>query len=198
MTGGTGASRRGVNKTAVTVHGGTHGGPRHHHSPPLRVVRPSLSLQRMTYGPLRGRTSFSGPFFAGQKGDPLRPEPERRVYGMSLQADRGDQRLDVTGKDTFSDPHSRPSVERDVGRPPRSRGPGHARLQNARLQNAIWRASALCPARSVNRPDERAESRAQGPCARGLRVLFPIDPHEHDQNDTCSARVRQNVYSRCP
>jgi len=50
--------------------------------------------------------AFSVPFLAGQKGDTLRPEPEGRLYGMSFQANRGDQRLDVTGKDTFSDLHS--------------------------------------------------------------------------------------------
>jgi len=38
------------------------------------------------------------------------PEPEGQGYGMSLQADRGDQqldgtRVDGTGKDTFADPH---------------------------------------------------------------------------------------------
>jgi len=49
-------------------------------------------------------TGFA-PFLAGQKGDTLRPEPESRLYGMSLRADWDDQRLDGTGKDTSFDPH---------------------------------------------------------------------------------------------
>ena len=57
--------RREGNKAAVTMHGGTHGGPRPLHRPFFRVARLSrslparktlsVSLQRMTYGPLRGR-----------------------------------------------------------------------------------------------------------------------------------------------
>jgi len=39
-------------------------------------------------------------FVRSKRGRP-RPEPDGRVYGMSLQADRGGQRSDVSGNDTF-------------------------------------------------------------------------------------------------
>jgi len=59
-----------------------------------------------------------------QKRGRPRPEPEGRLCGMSLQADRGDQRLDVPGldvpgKDTISDLHR--ALRRLIERPTDSR-----------------------------------------------------------------------------
>jgi len=68
MTGGTRASRRGGTQAAVPLHGGIHGGPRHLHRTSLRALNHSsrrktlsVSLQRMTCGPRRGRPSLSLP-----------------------------------------------------------------------------------------------------------------------------------------
>ena len=78
---GTGASRRGGNKAAVTVHGATHGEPRPLHRPSRRVARPSLSL------PTRERTC------SRRLGEPRAPTslpfPGENKRGLPLH--RGEQ-----------------------------------------------------------------------------------------------------------